>query len=79
MKGTFDSGAGQALKMVMHCEAYDASGKLLATSEEHIYQLSIHELMDYVQPMAIDNPSQIATMKVIADVSLWVYGTDEEK
>ena len=61
-----------------HLVVKDASGNVLGSSEEHMWCMSIHEHLPLEFSFAIDDPSQIAEVVLIGDISYWVKGVDEE-
>lgn len=78
VKGQVTSSDGADLRVKMHCDFKDASGNVLGSSEEHMWCMSIHEHLPLEFSFAIDDPSQIAEVVLIGDISYWVKGVDEE-
>ena len=78
VKGQVTSSDGADLRVKMHCDFKDASGNVLGSSEEHMWCMSIHEHLPLEFSFAIDDPSQIAEVVLVGDISYWVKGVDEE-
>lgn len=76
--GQFTSSEGGELRITMHAEFYDADGNLLGSSPEHQWCLTMHEYLDIELPIEIDDVSKIASVTLLADISYWVTGVDEE-
>jgi Fe-S-cluster-containing dehydrogenase component len=76
--GSWDSGEGSSFKVQFHCEFFDAQGGLLGQSEEHVYKEDLHEVMDTVHPFTIDDPSLIAKVVLVGEVTNWRNEIDEE-
>ncbi len=78
VQGQVTSSDGAELRVTMHCEFFDADGNSLGTSDEHQWCLTMHEHLAISFDFAIDDPSQIASVTLVANVTYWVAGVDEE-
>lgn len=76
--GQITSSDGAELRVKMHCEFYDASGSLLGASEEHQWCLTMHESLPLGFHFDIADPSQIASVTIVGNISYWVSTEDEE-
>lgn len=76
--GQITSSDGAELRVKMYCDFYDASGGLLGTSEEHQWCLTLHETLPIEFHFEIADPSQIATVKIVGNISYWISTEDEE-
>ena len=79
VKGSWDAAEGGSLKVAFHCEFFDSDGNPLGSSEERVYRQTLHHVMDISAPFAIDDPSKIGSVTLVAYVDYWLEGTDEEK
>lgn len=76
--GQITSSDGAELRVRMACDFYDASGALLGTSEEHQWCLTMHEHLPLDFHFDIADPSQIASVTIVGNISYWVSTEDEE-
>lgn len=76
--GEVTSSEGGELRVKMSCEFYDSSGSILGASDEHQWCLTMHEELPITFDFDIDDPSKITNVTLIANISYWVAGTDEE-
>lgn len=78
VSGQVTSSDGAELRVTMHCDFYDAAGALLGSSEEHQWCLTMHEHLPLDFDFAIDDHTKIASVTLVATVTYWVAGVDEE-
>ncbi len=78
VKGQVTSNDGAILRVTMHADFYDANDNLLGSSEEHQYAMSIHEHLPIEFAFDTDDPSSIARVDLVAVISYWVAGVDQE-
>lgn len=76
--GQVTSSDGAELRVRMHCDFTDASGNVLGSSEEHQWCLTMHEHLPMEFNFAIDDPSKIAGVTLVGNISYWVSTEDEE-
>ena len=76
--GEVTSSEGGELRIRMHAEFLDASGNLLGSSTERQWCLTMHEYLPIELPFDTADISQIASVTLVANISYWVAGTDEE-
>lgn len=76
--GQITSSEGGQLRVKMYCDFYDAGGELLGSTEEHQWCLTMHEHLPIAFDFETADASQIAGVTLVANISYWVEGTDEE-
>ena len=76
--GEVTSSEGGELRIRMYAEFLDAAGNVLGTSAEHQWCLTMHEYL--TMELALDgvDPASIAAVNLVADISYWVAGVDQE-
>lgn len=76
--GQITSSDGAELRVRMHCEFFDASGASLGSSDEHQWCLTMHEHLPLDFHFEIADPSQIASVTIVGNISYWVSTEDKE-
>lgn len=76
--GQVTSSDGAELRVRMHCEFFDADGNNLGASEEHQWCMTLHEHLPLDFHFDIDDPSVIAKVLLVGNISYWVSTEDEE-
>lgn len=76
--GQITSSEGGELRVKMYCDFYDADGNLLGTSDEHQWCLTMHEHLPIAFDFDTADASKIASVTLVANISYWVVGADEE-
>ena len=76
--GSVTSNDGAILRVQIYADFYDTAGNLVGTSVKHQYAMSLHESMPIELEYDTADYSSIATVNLVANISYWVAGVDEE-
>ena len=76
--GEVTSSEGGELRIRMQADFYDADGNLIGSSAERQWCLTMHEYLTMEFPLDGVDASAVASVNLVADISYWVAGTDQE-
>lgn len=76
--GQVTSSDGADLRVRIKADFYDANGGLIGSSVEHQYCMTMHEHLPIELEYDTSDYSNIASVTLVANISYWVEGVDEE-